>query len=248
MGPILSYPRNVSKQIQKKRSSADISIFLPEISKFCYIDKDRDCILIHNFWVFQLFHDVTKKIMTCSNFIEHLVLWPKFGKSIGISMREVIIKDLIRKTTFFERWSWLKFNNLELAVGTALKFHTSCGKRVKTQSPRVLGANPTFLDITEEKLVVAPPPPFWIVLEFQKKFLQIEKKRRFTRSLSEFRRNRKKIITLKLIVFGNVMSNLKAAADDNLSFFNWSFGNFFPDFLKISAAPSKIIIKFYYNR
>ena len=197
---------------------------------------------------FNFFMTSPKKIMTCSNYIEHLVLWPKFGKSFGISMREVIIKDLIRKTTFFERWSWLKFNNLELAVGTALKFHTSCGKRVKTQSPRVLGANPTFLDITEEKLVVAPPPPFWIVLEFQKKFLQIEKKRRFTRSLSEFRRNRKKIITLKLIVFGNVMSNLKAAADDNLSFFNWSFGNFFPDFLKISAAPSKIIIKFYYNR
>ena len=38
---------------------------------------------------------------------------------------------MTRKNTFFERWSWLKFNNLELALGMALKFYTSLGKGLK---------------------------------------------------------------------------------------------------------------------
>ena len=40
-------------------------------------------------------------------------------------------KDLTRKTTFFEGWSWFKFNNLKLALGTNLKFYTSVAKRLK---------------------------------------------------------------------------------------------------------------------
>ena len=57
-------------------------------------------------------------------YIVDVVLWPKFGNST-IFMREVIItsiyKDLTRKT-FFDRWFWLKFNNLELALDMTLKF------------------------------------------------------------------------------------------------------------------------------
>ena len=37
-------------------------------------------------------------------------------------------KDLTRKTAFFEGWSWLKFKNLGLALGTNLKFYTSVAK------------------------------------------------------------------------------------------------------------------------
>ena len=37
-------------------------------------------------------------------------------------------KDLTRKTPFFEGWSWLKFNNLGLKLGMALKFYTSVAK------------------------------------------------------------------------------------------------------------------------
>ena len=49
-------------------------------------------------------------------------------------------KDLTRKTTFFERWSWLNFNNLGLALGTNLKFYNSVAKELKL-SQKVLGAN-----------------------------------------------------------------------------------------------------------
>ena len=34
-----------------------------------------------------------------------------------------LLKDLIRKTTFFEGWSGFKLNNLGLALGMALKFY-----------------------------------------------------------------------------------------------------------------------------
>ena len=44
---------------------------------------------------------------------------------------------MTRKTTFFlEGWSWFKFNSLGLALGTVLKL---CGKRVKTESQKVIG-------------------------------------------------------------------------------------------------------------
>ena len=40
-------------------------------------------------------------------------------------------KDLTRKTTFPERWSWFKFNNLDFALGITLKFYTSVAKGSK---------------------------------------------------------------------------------------------------------------------
>ena len=42
-------------------------------------------------------------------------------------------KDLTRKNIFFEGWSWIKFNNLVLALCTNLKFYTSMVKRDKTK-------------------------------------------------------------------------------------------------------------------
>ena len=38
-------------------------------------------------------------------------------------------------------WSWFKFNNVGLALGTNLKFCNQCGKRVKTKSGNILGTN-----------------------------------------------------------------------------------------------------------
>ena len=40
-------------------------------------------------------------------------------------------KDLTRKTTFSEGWSWFKFNNLGMELGMALKFYTSAVKELK---------------------------------------------------------------------------------------------------------------------
>ena len=50
-------------------------------------------------------------------------------------------KDLTRKTYFFEEGRWLKFNNLGLALGMALKFYTSVTKGLKRKSQKVLGVN-----------------------------------------------------------------------------------------------------------
>ena len=77
-------------------------------------------------------------------------------------------KDLTRKTAFFEGWSWFKFNNLELALGTNLKFYIT--KRVKTKSQKVLGGNSyvctSYRGKTGRGTFLPPPPhsPSWIGL------------------------------------------------------------------------------------
>ena len=38
---------------------------------------------------------------------------------------------MTRRNSFFERWSWFKFNNLDLALVTNLKFYTSVKKGLK---------------------------------------------------------------------------------------------------------------------
>ena len=70
--------------------------------------------------------------------------------------------DLTRKTAFFDGWSWFKFNNLGLALGTNLKFCTSVAKRLKLKVRKLWGPNPTFVEVAGEKLVggaFLPPPP-----------------------------------------------------------------------------------------
>ena len=47
---------------------------------------------------------------------------------------------MTKKNNFFESWSLLKFNNLELALYMALKLYTSLAKKVKTKSQKVFGA------------------------------------------------------------------------------------------------------------
>ena len=68
-------------------------------------------------------HDVINQILSSeSTDIVDVVMWPKFGNS-SISMKEVIItsfyKDLTKKINFLEVWSWFKFNNMGLALGTS---------------------------------------------------------------------------------------------------------------------------------
>ena len=71
-------------------------------------------------------------------------------------------KDLTRKTAFFEGWSWFRFNNLGLALGTNLKFYTNVAKGLKLKVIKFLGLILTFVEFTGKKLVgglFAPPPP-----------------------------------------------------------------------------------------
>ena len=50
-------------------------------------------------------------------------------------MKEVIttsiLKDLTRKTTIFEEWSWFKFNNLGLVLAANWNFYISVTKGLK---------------------------------------------------------------------------------------------------------------------
>ena len=59
---------------------------------------------------------------------------------------------LSRKTTFFEGWSWFKFNNLGLALGMALKFYISVEKGLKLKVRKFCWLIPTVVEVTGEKL------------------------------------------------------------------------------------------------
>ena len=63
---------------------------------------------------------------------------------------------MTRKTTFFEEWSWFKFNNLGLALGTNVKFYTSVAKGLKLKVRRFWGLILTFVEVTGEKLIGGP--------------------------------------------------------------------------------------------
>ena len=88
-------------------------------------------------------------------------LWEKLSWS-------QLYKDSTRKIAFFEGWSWFKSNNLGLGLDTNLKFCTSVGKGLKLKVKKILGSNPTFVEVTGEKLVGGELfcPPSWIGLKF----------------------------------------------------------------------------------
>ena len=69
---------------------------------------------------------------------------------------------MTRKTAFSEGWSWFKFDNLGLALVTNLKFYTNVAKELKLKVRKFWGLIPTFVEVTEEKLVgegtFCPPP------------------------------------------------------------------------------------------
>ena len=128
--------------------------------------RERKIFLKKGYDVIILVSDVTNKIFSLeSNYTIDVVTWPKFGNS-RISMREVIItsinKNLTRKTAFFEVWSWFKFNNLGLTLGTNLKFYTSVAKGLKLKVRKFWGLTRTVAEVTGKKLVgdlFCPPHP-----------------------------------------------------------------------------------------
>ena len=78
---------------------------------------------------------------------------PKFGNS-SISMRVFqFCKGLTRKTSFFEWWSWFKYNNLGLALGKTLKVYSSVVKWLKLKVKKFWGLNPTFVEVIGAKLI-----------------------------------------------------------------------------------------------
>ena len=77
-----------------------------------------------------------KILLQDSIYIADVFMSPKLDNS-SISMKEVIITSILIKLTR----TWFKFNNLELALGIALKFYTSVGKWLKLKVRKCLGIN-----------------------------------------------------------------------------------------------------------
>ena len=64
---------------------------------------------------------------------------------------------MTRKNAFSGEWSWFKVKNLELALGTDLKFYTSVAKGLKLKVRESFGGLiPTFVETTVERLVGGP--------------------------------------------------------------------------------------------
>ena len=69
---------------------------------------------------------------------------------------------MTRKTAFYEVWSWLKFNNLGLALGIALKIYTSVAKELKLKVRKFYGLITRFVKVRVGKDLFAPPLPILI--------------------------------------------------------------------------------------
>ena len=102
-------------------------------------------------------HDVTNKTLSRDlNYNLYVVMSSNFGNS-SISVREVIITSISwefdKKNCFFQGWSWFKFNNLGLVLGTNLKLYTSVKEGSKLKVRKFWRLIPTFAEVTGEKLV-----------------------------------------------------------------------------------------------
>ena len=97
----------------------------------------------------KLYHVIQIILQMCScdqSLVTVAFLWEKLSQP-------QFYKDLTRKTTFFERWSWFRFNNLGLSLGMTLKFNTSLSKGLKLKVRKFWELSPTFVEVTGKKLV-----------------------------------------------------------------------------------------------
>ena len=100
--------------------------------------------------VFGFFNMVTILMMSVKMTILHLLeikIFSSKGFDVIIYVHDVIIvfscdsyKNLTRKATFFEAWSWFK-SQFRIGTRYGLKISHQCGKRVKTKSQKVLEVN-----------------------------------------------------------------------------------------------------------
>ena len=122
-------------------------------------------------WCIFLDYDVTNKTLSPDlSYIIDALIWPKFGNS-SISIGEVIITSLLQgfdeKSRFFEGWSWFKFINLRLVLGTAFRFYIHVAKGLKLKVRKFCGLSHMIVEVTVGKTgkgpfvpCPLPPPPF----------------------------------------------------------------------------------------
>ena len=133
-------------------------------------------------------------------------MWPKFGNSSNC-VREVRIKLVLsgfdQKNGFFEGWSWFKFHNLGLALGTNLKFYTSLSKLLKLKFRRFCGFNfyvcRSYRGKTSRGLFWPPSPPYWIGLICLIQFSVLEIINNYSRKISQINKEVYLAIVIKLL-------------------------------------------------
>ena len=144
LGTIIPYPKKIHKIYESRDTTFEfcwyqyffagllhkdffISIFLVGFLHKCFFYTFWYIISIYfnSFWVFKDFYN-------------------KHGWSFD---------DASKNVAFFERWSWFKFNNLGLVLGTNVKFCTSVTKGLKLKVRKFWGLIRTFVEVTGEKLV-----------------------------------------------------------------------------------------------
>ena len=105
--------------------------------------------------------------MATLSLLKITVFWKKgYGVIIFVHdvTNQILLQGFDQKNHFFEGCSWIKFNNLELALGMALTLH-QCDKKVKTKSQKVLRANSYICISYRGKIgrgcLFAPPLPIF---------------------------------------------------------------------------------------
>ena len=96
---------------------------------------------IKSYNVMNSVYSVTSKILLRdSNYIVFVIWWPNLG---NYQFYERHYQNLNftriwpKNSSFFEGYTWFKFNNLRLTLDMALKFYTSVAM-IKTKSQRIL--------------------------------------------------------------------------------------------------------------
>ena len=119
-------------------------------------------------------------------------------------------KDLTRKTTFSEGWSWFKFTNLGLEPGMALKLYTSVAKGLKLKISKFYVYR-SYRGKTGREVFFPSLLSFWIRLigqkyeKIKKEFIKIFKSSR--QSLSE-----KFLVFSSEIIFKDIQALIRQVA------------------------------------
>ena len=106
--------------------------------------------------------EITLQMQSCNQSLVTLAF-------LGEKLQPQFYKDFTRKTTFFEGWSWIKFNNLGLALSITLRFYPSVAKGLKLKVIKFCGLISMFVEVNGEKLVVRPNP----ILDWVNKVYQL---------------------------------------------------------------------------
>ena len=134
--------------------------FSLEISKFCYIKKYTDCILLFSFLILLIFLESLKIVLI--NMVPISMMSVKKNKLGLLNIKLFWNKSydvIIYVHDITDRGDLgFKFINLGMTLGTNFKFYTSMAKGLKLKVRKFLGLISTFVKTTSKKLI---GQPFW---------------------------------------------------------------------------------------